>query len=134
MDRVDSSRALAEQRPKRLGSPTPAPGVNWVNLTGPEVDGLDIRTLTRMEMSHRKFIWQNIQRARQVPGYEQLYLVETASQLGVRITRVLNGLATVRYDDLKFGRRFANVVAVAVRLTVNTASGRCLTGRLSPRR
>ena len=112
LDRVDPSRAPAGSKPKRLGGPTPAPGVNWVNLTGPEVDGLDVRTLTRMEMSHRKFIWRNVQQARQVPGYEALYLVETAPQLGVRITRVLNGLATVRYADLKAGRRFDDVVAV----------------------
>lgn len=112
LDRVDPSRTPAGSRPKRLGSPTPAPGVNWVNLTGPEVDGLDVRTLTRMEMSHRKFIWRNVQQARQVPGYEALYLVETAPQLGVRITRVLNGLATVRYADLRAGRRFDDVVAV----------------------
>ncbi|ASV75800.1 putative membrane protein [Thermogutta terrifontis] len=112
LDRIDPSRAPAGNRPKRLGSPTPAPGVNWVNLIGPEVDGLDVRTLTRMEMSHRKFIWRNVQQARQVPGYESLYLVETAPQLGVRITRVLNGVATVRYADLKAGRRFDDVVAV----------------------
>lgn len=112
MDRIDPSRTPPANRPKRLGGPTPAPGVNWVNLTGPEVDGLDVRTLTRMEMSHRKFIWRNVQQARQVPGYESVYLVETAPQLGVRITRVLNGLATVRYADLKAGRRFEDVVAV----------------------
>lgn len=112
LDRVDPSRSAAAERPKRLGSPTPAPGVNWINLTGPEVDGLDVRTLTRMELSHRKFIWRNIQRARQMPGYESLYLVETAPQLGVRITRVLNGMATVRYADLRAGRRFDDVVAV----------------------
>ncbi|HOA53910.1 MAG TPA: FAD-dependent oxidoreductase, partial [Thermogutta sp.] len=112
LDRVDPSRVPPEKRPKRLGGPTPAPGINWVNLTGPEVDGLDVRTLTRMEMSHRKFIWRNVQQARQVPGYESLFLVETAPQLGVRITRVLNGLATVRYADLKAGRRFEDVVAV----------------------
>ncbi|MGQ9605957.1 MAG: FAD-dependent oxidoreductase [Thermogutta sp.] len=112
VDRVDPSRSAESERPKRLGSPTPASGVNWINLIGPEVDGLDVRTLTRMEMSHRKFIWRNIQRSRQTPGYESLYLVETAPQLGVRITRVLNGMATVRYADFRAGRRFDDVVAV----------------------
>lgn len=112
LDRVDLSRTKESERPKRLGSPTPVAGVNWINLIGPEVDGLDVRTLTRMELSHRKFIWQNIQRARRTPGYESIYLMETAPQLGVRITRVLNGMATVRYEDLRSGRRFDDVVAV----------------------
>ncbi len=79
------------------------PGVNWVNLRGPEVDGLDVATLTRMEMSHRKYIWAHIQKTRQTPGYERVYLMETAPQLGVRITRVLQGLKTVTLDDLKAG-------------------------------
>ena len=110
LDRVNKSKDAAQ--PKRLGSPTPVPGVNWVNLRGPEVDGLDLATLTRMEMNHRKFIWKNIQKTRSAPGYERLYLVETAPQLGVRITRVLDGLNTVRLDDLKNATKFPDVVGV----------------------
>jgi hypothetical protein len=110
LDRVTASRDAA--KPKRLGSPTPVAGVNWVNLRGPEVDGLDLATLTRMEMNHRKFIWKNIQETRRIPGYEHIYLVETAPQLGVRITRVLDGLNTVRLDHLKNATRFPDVVGV----------------------
>lgn len=112
VDKIDQARASQAPRPRRLGGPTPAPGINWVNLTGPEADGLDVRVLTRLEMAHRKFIWQHLQKIRQLPGYEALFLVETAPQLGVRITRVLKGVATVRYEDLKLGRKFPDVVAV----------------------
>ncbi len=112
LDRVDAEKAKETPRPRRLGSATPAPGVNWVNLTGPEVDGLDLATLTRMEMNHRKFIWNNVQRTRQTPGYEKVYLVETAPQIGVRITRVLNGLNRVRLSDLKAATKFPDVVGV----------------------
>lgn len=112
LDRVDAERAKEAPKPRRLGSATPAPGVNWVNLTGPEVDGLDLATLTRMEMNHRKFIWNNVQRTRQTPGYEKVYLVETAPQIGVRITRVLNGLNRVRLSDLKAATKFPDVVGV----------------------
>lgn len=112
LDRVDAERAKEAPKPRRLGSATPAPGVNWVNLTGPEVDGLDLATLTRMEMNHRKFIWNDVQRTRQTPGYEKVYLVETAPQIGVRITRVLNGLNRVRLSDLKAATKFPDVVGV----------------------
>jgi len=88
------------------------PGVNWVNLRGPEVDGLDVATLTRMELNHRKYIWSHIQKTRRIPGYERVYLMETAPQLGVRITRVLHGLKTVTLADLKAGTRFPDVVGV----------------------
>ncbi len=111
VDQIDRSKA-GKARPRRLGGPTPAPGVHWVNLIGPEVDGLDVATLTRLEMNHRKFIWRDLQKTRQIPGYEKLFLVETAPQLGVRITRVLHGLHTVTLADLKAGTRFPDVVAV----------------------
>ncbi|MCR4411960.1 MAG: FAD-dependent oxidoreductase [Thermoguttaceae bacterium] len=111
VDQIDRGKA-GKAKPRRLGGPTPAPGINWVNLVGPEVDGLDVATLTRLELNHRKFIWRDLQKTRQMPGYEKLFLVETAPQLGVRITRVLNGLHTVTLADLKAGTRFPDVVAV----------------------
>jgi len=112
LDEVDPQKAKNLPKPRHLGRHTPVPGVNWVNMHGPEVDGLDVETLTRMELSHRKFIWQNIQKVRRTPGYENVYLVETAPQLGVRITRVLAGLSTVTLADLKAGKRFPDVIGV----------------------
>jgi ribulose 1,5-bisphosphate synthetase/thiazole synthase len=112
LDRVDKSKAGDSAEPKRLGAPTPVPGVNWVNLRGPEVDGLDVAMLTRMELNHRKYIWSHIQKTRATPGYEKVYLMETAPQLGVRITRVLQGLGTISLDDLKAGTKFPDVVGV----------------------
>ncbi len=95
---------------RRLGKATPAPGVNWVNMRGPEVDGLDVETLTRMEMNHRKFIWQNLQKIRANPGFEKLFLVETAPQLGVRITRVLLTPKPVSHADMESGVPLADVI------------------------
>jgi hypothetical protein len=112
LDRVDPSKASQSPKPRHLGRATPVPGVNWVNMHGPEVDGLDLETLTRMEMNHRKFIWSNIRKVRSTPGYEKVYLVETAPQLGVRITRVLDGVGRVTLADLKAGTRFPDVVGV----------------------
>lgn len=112
LDRVDAQRAKQATKPKYLGSPTPVPGVNWANMLGPEVDGLDVEVLTRLEMRHRKFLWQNMQKVQKTPGYEKVYLLETAPQLGVRITRVLHGLKTLTQADLKAGTRFPDVVGV----------------------
>jgi ribulose 1,5-bisphosphate synthetase/thiazole synthase len=112
LDRVDPTRAASVRKPRHLGRHTPVPGVNWVNMHGPEVDGLDVETLTRMEMDHRKFIWKNMQRTRNTPGYDQVYLAETAPQLGVRITRVLEGVNTVTLDDLKNKTRYDDVVGL----------------------
>ena len=112
LDRVDRQKAGKLPKPRHLGSHTPVPGVNWVNMHGPEVDGLEVEVLTRMEMNHRKFIWRNMQKVRRTPGYDKVYLVETAPQLGVRITRVLNGVKTVTLADLKAGTRFPDAIGV----------------------
>jgi NADPH-dependent 2,4-dienoyl-CoA reductase/sulfur reductase-like enzyme len=112
LDRVDAAKAAGSPKPKHLGSATPVAGVNWVNMHGPEVDGLDVDTLTRLELAHRKFIWKNMQKVRATPGYEKTYVVETAPQLGVRITRVLNGLNRVTLADLRAGTKFPDVVGV----------------------
>jgi ribulose 1,5-bisphosphate synthetase/thiazole synthase len=112
LDRVDADRAKDLPKPRYLGSPTPIPGVNWANMRGPEVDGLDVEVLTRMELNHRKFIWRNMQKVRKTAGYERVYLMETAPQLGVRITRVLEGLNRVTFEDFKAGTQFPDVIGV----------------------
>ena len=101
LDRTMPGQTPGGAQPRHLGRPTPIPGVHWVNMHGPEVDGLDVEVLTRMEMNHRKFIWKNMQRTRQIPGYDPVYLVETAPQLGVRMTRILHGLQTITLQDLR---------------------------------
>lgn len=112
MDRVDAAKARGVKTPRYLGHHTPIPGVNWANMRGPEVDGLDVAVLTRLEMAHRKFIWQNMQKVRATPGYEKVYLMETAPQLGVRITRVLDGVGRVTRKDLKAGTKFPDSIGV----------------------
>lgn len=113
LDKVDRARAKQNPKPPRgLGSATPIPGVNWVNMLGPETDGLDVAVLTRMEMNHRRFIWENLQKMRKTPGYEKVSLLETGPQLGVRITRALAGVKTLSAEDVNKGARYPDVVAV----------------------
>lgn len=112
LDEVDPTAAGPAAKPRGLGSPTPIPGVNWVNMLGPELDGLDVATLTRLEMSHRRFIWKNLQSLRKTPGYEKVSLLETGPQLGVRITRTLAGVKTLTREDIQKGTRCPDVVAV----------------------
>lgn len=112
MDRVDEAKASGARKPRYLGRHTPIPGVNWANMRGPEEDGLDIEVLTRLELAHRKFLWQNMQKVRQTAGYNEVYLMETAPQLGVRITRVLDGVSRVMMKDIETGAKYDDVVGV----------------------
>jgi ribulose 1,5-bisphosphate synthetase/thiazole synthase len=134
LDRVDMTKTSDDEKPKRLGSVTPIRGVNWCNLTGPEVDRLDLVTLTRMEMNHRKYIWRKMQKIRNVPGYDKVYLMETAPQLGVRITRILNGLKTVKVDDIKNSTQYPDVIGVGGASNAEHAEWQIPYGALIPRK
>lgn len=111
LDKVDAKKA-GKAKPRNLGTATPIPGVRWVNMHGPDIDGLDVAELTRIELNARRLIWKNVEKIRRTPGYEQVYLMETAPQVGVRITRVLDGEHTLKMSDVKAGARFDDVVAV----------------------
>lgn len=110
LDHVDQSKAPKVKR--GLGSATPVEGVNWVNMLGPEADALDVAELSRLEVNHRDFIWKSVEKLRATPGYEKVYLMETAPQIGVRVTRLLHGVKTVRFADFQAGTRLPDVVAV----------------------
>jgi ribulose 1,5-bisphosphate synthetase/thiazole synthase len=93
-----------------VGSPTPAPHVNWLNMKGPIADGLDVSELSNLELKHRRAIWNNLERARKKPGAEQAYLAETAPQMGVRLTRLLGGAKKLTLQETKSGAKFKDVI------------------------
>ncbi|MBR4833441.1 MAG: FAD-dependent oxidoreductase [Thermoguttaceae bacterium] len=108
-------RAKPEQgakRPRFLGDVTPVAGVRWVNMTGPSLDGVDVKVLSELELKHRKQIWKQVQEVRSTPGYEDVYLMETAPQIGVRVTRVIEGVATLKLDEARAGKKFDDCVGI----------------------
>ena len=109
LDKVDVGK-LPKEAKRRLGSPTPVPGVRWVNMGGPPADALNVADLTRLEMDHRRQIWRNLEEIRKIPGGEKAYLLETAPQLGVRISRVLAGTKRLMYEDAKADKALPDVI------------------------
>ena len=105
--------AVAEELGLELGYPTPLPGVNWVHMFGQkDCDGLDLHTLTRVAIQSRREIWEKIQALKRIPGCEPLFLLDTASQTGVRVTRMLHGLYTLTLDDSFTFKTFTDVIGV----------------------
>jgi len=92
------------------GNSTPAPHVNWLNMRGPVGDALDIADLTEMELKHRRGTWENVEKLRQKPGNEQVYLTETAPQLGVRLSRLLDGVKKLTVQEIRSGAKFKDVI------------------------
>jgi len=92
------------------------PGVVSVNMTNcTDVDGTDVRDLTKADYICRKQMTKIIEFLRDVvPGYENCYALTSAAYIGVRETRRLKGLYTLTEDDIQQAREFEDwVVAKA---------------------
>jgi hypothetical protein len=76
-------------------------------------DGLDVENLTRAEVETRLNLWDEIQDLRKKPGMESVYLLQTATGIGVRETRRILGEYVVTEQDAIKGTRFPDVIAIS---------------------
>ncbi|MGH9293623.1 MAG: FAD-dependent oxidoreductase [Acidimicrobiales bacterium] len=92
---------------------TPLPGIVWCNcphLTG--YDGVDPESQTAAEMAGRERVYALVEFARaNLPGFEGAFVVDVASQLGVRQTRLAVGEYVVTASDITCRRHFPDSVA-----------------------
>jgi hypothetical protein len=112
VDRIDSTKTPAGPKTPKLGSDTPLPSVLWVNMQGPQGDCLDVKTLTQTDLDGRRAVWEKLKAIQQKPGHEQVFLLDTASQLGIRASRTLKALTEPTFEDAMAGKRYRDVVGV----------------------
>ena len=88
---------------------------NRTVLWGPAFDGngLDAESLTRAEIETRLKLWQNVQAWRRRPGYESIYLEQTATTVAVRETRRILGEYVLTTQDAINDVRFPDVIAIS---------------------
>ena len=112
VDRIDPSKPGYKKL--GIGNPTPIPSVNWYNMHGEDdQNGLDLYTLSELQQKYRIQIWENTQKIRSTPGYEQVFLLDTASQIGVRISRILDGEYRLTLEDSMTFKRFDDVIGIS---------------------
>ncbi len=76
-------------------------------------DGLDAENLTKAEAETRLRLWEQVQQLRKTAGMESVYLLQTATGIGVRETRRIIGEYTVTEQDAINGTRFPDVIAIS---------------------
>ncbi len=90
----------------------PTPGqvvVNTTHIGG--VDGTDSWDLTKAEIECRRQAAALMKFFRgYVPGFEDSYLIQTATQVGIRETRRIMGEHVFNVEDVSEGRKYADVV------------------------
>ncbi len=112
VDRIDKTKP--GYRKMAIGGETPIPSVNWVNMTGGEYeDALDFKRLSELQQEHRIEIWEQVQNICSTPGYEEVFLLDTAAQQGVRMSRFLKGEYRLTLDDSMTYRTFDDVIGIS---------------------
>ena len=74
------------------------PSTYWGGELGPKGDGLSVRDLSKAEVALRKNWWEHVENMRKVPGWEEVFVLNTASQIGPRATRILESATVVDRD------------------------------------
>lgn len=115
-----AARAVNRQAKRILGGAwelwwlkTPLEGVVWCNaphMSG--YDGTDPHALTEADFAARDRIVDAVEYVRaHLPGFENCYVLDTAPQIGVRQTRLLQGEYVMTKDDVVRRRHFRDSVA-----------------------
>ena len=139
----ESSYAKLMGELNRLGGftvtmPTPRKDVVWFNNWIPDLSCLNVKDLSRMEVETRKKMLLTHKFYREnVPGFEDSYILDTASQVGTRGSRRLIGEHILTEEELRAGTLYEDTIALFPPLTANASSekpNRCIPYRsLVPR-
>lgn len=92
---------LAGVWPRRSNEPNGTTG--WYGRLGNKGNGLDVRDLSAAEIAHRKYWWDTVRKMRSTPGWEQVYIANTCSQIGPRNTRLLDAELVVNRKMVEQG-------------------------------
>ena len=66
-----------------------------------------------MQQKHRIKIWEQVQNIRSTPGYKEVFLLDTAAQQGVRMSRFLKGEYRLTLDDSMTYKSFDDVIGIS---------------------
>ena len=88
------------------------PSTWWGGGLGPKGNGLDVRDLTAAEIAFRKEWWEHVAEMRKEPGWEQVFIANTCSQIGPRVTRLVATEAVV--DRVEYKKRCPPPDAIGV--------------------
>jgi hypothetical protein len=97
--------------------------VIWVNNNIPNLSGLRVEDLTWLEVDGRKrmLITHNFLK-KNIPGFENSFIIDTASQIGVRCSRRLIGEHIVSATELYSGVIFPDTVVMGPDFRYNLSS------------
>lgn len=119
MDDITAKKPPVDASGKRLPGVWPTrsnegnPSTWWGNNgTGPKGNGLDIRDLTSAEIAFRRQWWEHVDVMRKTPGWEKVFIANTCSQIGPRVTRLVETEAIVDRAVYRKGVRPEDTIGI----------------------
>ncbi|MEW6666984.1 MAG: FAD-dependent oxidoreductase [Thermodesulfobacteriota bacterium] len=102
--------------------PTNRDDVLWFNNWIPDLSCLKVRDLTTLEVETRKkMLLSHGFFKKHVPGFENSYILDTASQAGTRGSRRLIGEHVLTHGELQQGTTYPDTIALFPPLTANAS-------------
>jgi len=86
------------------------PDANWGGQKMMTGNGLSVRDLSKIEVAQRKLNWEQVQKMRATPGWENVYTSNSASQLGVRQSRLVGAEFVIGRNEISDGLKFNDVI------------------------
>ncbi|HEY8048643.1 MAG TPA: FAD-dependent oxidoreductase [Ramlibacter sp.] len=99
-------------RPQKSGIEWRANVTQLANDEGRALDGTDARELSRAEVTGRRQVAGVMKFLREVPGFENSYIVDIAPQVGIRETRRVHGLYMLTEGDVTGCADFEDTIGV----------------------
>jgi len=95
----------------------------WVNNWIPGLKAINVEDLTKLEVDTRKMIRKGFAfMQKNYPGFENSFIMDIASQAGVRGSRRLVGEYVLAGDDVNSSRKFDDTIAIVPKVTVGWGS------------
>lgn len=87
----------------------------WVNTSRVYGSAVNAQELTKSEMEARKNVHELVEYyQKECEGFQKSWLMRTASTIGIRETRRLNGVYTLTRDDVQKSQKFNDSIALGV--------------------
>jgi hypothetical protein len=81
-------------------------------------------TLSNIQVKYRQQIWSDFKKMKQTPGYEDVFILDTASQLGVRASRIVDGEYKLTLEDSMTFKKFNDAIGISGAWTPMLYKGR----------
>jgi len=101
MDTIDPPEGSEARYPRRGNEGNP--DARWGGGTMVTGNGLSVKDLSRIEVRQRRENWENVLKMRNTPGWEKVYTSNSASQIGVRQSRLVGAEFVVGRKEIAAG-------------------------------